>query len=215
MKNIADFKKIYSPGSEGCRNPADNVVSDNCPAASVIPDEIIEETAGIGLNVSNACSKNGKVKAVALRADKVSGSCSRVKRNCMMLVIMIVLGFVLAGVLVSSSGLSFSGKVKKAVEVLAAGAVNEAYGNSKISWKIPQEVGRDVKDVNRGKSFPVNPARLVVRGIIFSNRNKAAIVGNQIVSVGDHVLGVRIAEISRREVVFEKDGKKWSQYVEK
>lgn len=42
----------------------------------------------------------------------------------------------------------------------------------------------------------------------------SAIVGVQIVHAGDTIYGVKVVEISRDRVEFEKDGKRWSQRIQ-
>ncbi|HOQ04682.1 MAG TPA: hypothetical protein PKY88_05665 [Anaerohalosphaeraceae bacterium] len=54
----------------------------------------------------------------------------------------------------------------------------------------------------------------IVRGIVFNQTNPSAIIGNQIVCVGDTINGIKIVSITKDAVEFEKDGKRWTQTVQ-
>ena len=56
---------------------------------------------------------------------------------------------------------------------------------------------------------------LIVKGIIYSEDNPSAVVGDQIVHQGDKVLGVVIIKINEDNVEFEVNGKKWTQKVQR
>jgi hypothetical protein len=56
---------------------------------------------------------------------------------------------------------------------------------------------------------------LVVTGIVYTQDTPNAIVGTQIVQVGQQVLGATVVAINPDSVVFEMDGKKWTQKVRK
>ena len=75
--------------------------------------------------------------------------------------------------------------------------------------KEPQEAaeGGRLSEAARGGA-------LVVKGILFSDDNPAAVVGAEIAHIGDTIAGAEIVAIRKDEVEFEKDGKKWTQAVE-
>ena len=54
---------------------------------------------------------------------------------------------------------------------------------------------------------------LLVKGILYSEDNPAAIIGILIVHEGDSVYGATVVKIERDSVIFEKNGKKWQQPV--
>ena len=56
--------------------------------------------------------------------------------------------------------------------------------------------------------------RLIVKGILYSQDNPAAIVDDQIVHVGDVISGVSIVGITKGSVVFEKQQARWSHKVQ-
>jgi hypothetical protein len=58
---------------------------------------------------------------------------------------------------------------------------------------------------------PENP---IVKGILYSADNPAAIIGTQIVHAGDKISGATVVKINKGSVEFEMDGKKWEQNVE-
>ncbi len=54
---------------------------------------------------------------------------------------------------------------------------------------------------------------LVVRGIVYSQDRRFAVIGTKAMQEGDEINGTIIAIINRDNVVFEKDGKRWTQEV--
>ena len=56
---------------------------------------------------------------------------------------------------------------------------------------------------------------LVVKGIVHSADRPAALIGDIMVHEGEKVLGCTVLKISRSSVDFEKDGKKWTQQVQR
>ena len=61
----------------------------------------------------------------------------------------------------------------------------------------------------------VKTSKLVVKGIVYSDDDPSAVVGNRIVHEGDEIMGARVVKINRDSVVFEMDGKEWTQQVER
>jgi hypothetical protein len=57
------------------------------------------------------------------------------------------------------------------------------------------------------------PDLFVIKGVVLGARGNTAIVGSEIVSVGDQVQGAKVTRIDRGEVEFEKDGQRWVQTV--
>ncbi len=56
--------------------------------------------------------------------------------------------------------------------------------------------------------------RLIVKGILYSQDNPSAVIGNRIVHKGDKVLGATVVRINEDSVEFEMDGKRWTQKVQ-
>jgi hypothetical protein len=57
------------------------------------------------------------------------------------------------------------------------------------------------------------PDLFVIKGVVLGARGNTAIVGSEIVSVGDQIQGAKVIRIDRGEVEFEKDGQRWVQTV--
>ena len=74
---------------------------------------------------------------------------------------------------------------------------------------VPVTTEPEIKEVE-----PVKPQNPVVKGILYSADNPAAIIGTQIVHAGDKISGATVIKINKGSVEFEVDGKKWEQNVE-
>jgi uncharacterized membrane protein len=69
----------------------------------------------------------------------------------------------------------------------------------------PKEVVDSLKDV------VVSPKWVALKGILYSEDNPSAIVGDKIVKEGDIINGIRVVKINKNTVEFEKDGERWTQ----
>jgi hypothetical protein len=94
----------------------------------------------------------------------------------------------------------------------------------RIDWPIPDKFPDQMRDIMRparyGGSVQLaatyeDKVEIVVRGILFSKDDPSAIIGTQIVHIGDEVMGAAVIDITRQTVEFEKDGKQWTQNVER
>ncbi len=74
-------------------------------------------------------------------------------------------------------------------------------------------LGRLQQQLKEAVRQPESKGRLVVNGIAYSKERQTAMIGGQIVRKGDVIDGVRIVDIQRRKVEFEKNGKTWTQGV--
>jgi len=83
----------------------------------------------------------------------------------------------------------------------------EAKGKSQTVAVTPGDTGATEQP-------PGTPQELLVKGILFSDDNPAAVVGARIAHVGDTVAGATIVKITRTEVEFKKDSESWTQTVE-
>jgi len=97
-------------------------------------------------------------------------------------------------------------------------AVAPAVG-SKISWEIPQPIPANLRNPmvfgsasTSGRGTAEGP---VVKGIVYSEDSPSAIVGDQIVSVGDTVAGATVVKINPGSVDFVAGDKKWTRKVER
>jgi hypothetical protein len=100
--------------------------------------------------------------------------------------------------------------------VAIAGSDNE------IDWQIPEPLPAMMRDPiklpdqgntqNEGQNETTNETRtgtMNIRDIVYSKDKPSAVVGTQIVYVGDKINGITIVSIERDSVEFEKDGKRW------
>jgi type II secretory pathway component PulC len=55
---------------------------------------------------------------------------------------------------------------------------------------------------------------LIVKGILYSEDNPAAVIGTQIVHEGDNISDTTVVRINRDGVVLEMNGKRWTQEVQ-
>jgi len=79
----------------------------------------------------------------------------------------------------------------------------------------PQEVRNPMKFGVQTAGTETVQTECVVRGIVYSQTRPSAIVGEQIVFVGDIINGMKIIAIEKESVKFEKDGKQWTQQVQR
>lgn len=119
-----------------------------------------------------------------------------------------------------------SGPAKKAKARRPEPAKAAGYSSDGIDWHIPARYPATLRDPmlpatpadaevdsETDEAAGGEPSELVVKGIVYSKQDPAAIVGTQIVREGDQVSGATVVSISRDSVEFEMDGKKWSQTV--
>lgn len=92
---------------------------------------------------------------------------------------------------------------------------------SKISWTAPEIYPDTLRDPMRyTPAATADPTttqldQLVVTGIVFSQTNPSAIISGSIVNQGEQVMGVTVVKINKESVEFEKDGKTWTQPVQR
>jgi hypothetical protein len=106
-----------------------------------------------------------------------------------------------------------------------ATAVTASTAIDPANWKSPQQLPADL----RNATMPVTPKvslqhtnataastdGLVVKGIVFSKNKPSAIINNEIYTVGQHVNGALITNITKESVEFEINGNRWSQQVQR
>ncbi|MHC4122332.1 MAG: hypothetical protein ACYSSI_02060 [Planctomycetota bacterium] len=102
-----------------------------------------------------------------------------------------------------------------------------AISTGKINWKRPAPYPTTLRD-------PMQPANARIyqsetnssfqnsdlygytpRGIVYSETNPSVIIGHKIMHEGDNVAGATIVKINKDNVIFEMNGKKWTQEVGK
>lgn len=92
-----------------------------------------------------------------------------------------------------------------------------AAANTKFDWVIPEpypETLRDPMQFGPASGAQKGIGGLVVKGIVYSANNPCAVIGNDIVHVGEQVMGATVVKINADSVEFESNGKRWTQTVQ-
>ena len=92
-----------------------------------------------------------------------------------------------------------------------------ASSDSKTDWQTPEPYPTALRDPMQFGSVTTQTGTggLIVKGIVYSEDNPCAVIGNQIVHEGDRVLDVAIVKINKDSVEFEANGKTWMQKVQR
>jgi hypothetical protein len=136
----------------------------------------------------------------------------------MMPLLFIVLIFMLfrGGVFGTSAGHTEALAEEAASGVVTAGA------NTKIDWEIPPPYPTTLRDPMRLVPVEIpqteqtetgKTIKLIVKGILYTEDNPSAVIGNSIVHEGETIRGVSVIKISIDSVEFEMNGKRWTQKV--
>jgi hypothetical protein len=95
---------------------------------------------------------------------------------------------------------------------------NSTRANIEIDWPVPPVYSTELRDPmelgSRRQKIIETPDDLVVRAITYSEDRQFAVIGTQTMQEGDTILGATIVEIKPNSVLFERDGKRWTQEVE-
>ncbi len=91
--------------------------------------------------------------------------------------------------------------------------------DGKIDWELPPPYPENLRDAMVFGAAPQtregNSDRPVVKGIVYSEDNPCAVVGDRIVSVGEVVQGATVVKINPDSVEFAKGDESWTQKVER
>jgi hypothetical protein len=89
--------------------------------------------------------------------------------------------------------------------------------DSKVDWQVPNPYPTTLRDPMQFSSATsqTGTGGLIVKGIIYSEDNPSAVIGDQIVHQGDKILDVVITKINENSVEFEANSKKWMQNVQR
>ena len=118
----------------------------------------------------------------------------------------------------------------KGTEVDDTPVVSNADTGNEIDWVIPDRIKIVTRDPIRlpdesstqnpnqsteqnGATNTENQGLIMIKDIVYSHDKPSAVVGSQIVYVGDKINGATVVRIDRDSVEFEKDGEKWEQNV--
>jgi hypothetical protein len=114
-----------------------------------------------------------------------------------------------------------AGHIEAPVEDTASG-VATAGANTKIDWEVPAPYPTTLRDPMRlvpveipqtGQTETRKTIKLIVKGILYTEDNPSAVIGNSIVHEGETIRGVSIIKINIDSVEFEMNGKRWTQKV--
>ena len=171
-------------------------------------------------------SKPGKGKVIPLRQEDIGSLDGSAKRKRVMIGLVVLMSIVLALIIIRPTGMPF-GKVEKPqnTDGFVAGKVEKG-SSVPIAWKVPGAIGNDVRDITGSFSEknellkpvelpkPAELPQIMVSGIVVYNNNRmSAIIGDELVKVGDVVKGAKVYTITSDSVVFEINGVRWSKTV--
>jgi hypothetical protein len=112
-----------------------------------------------------------------------------------------------------------SGPSRAKAQPAGSGPTSAVAGGSKdIDWQIPEPYPTELRDPMRigpVTTEEVATSELVVKGIVYSEDDPSAVVGNQIVHEGDEIMGATVVKINNDSVVFKMNDKEWTQKVER
>jgi hypothetical protein len=96
--------------------------------------------------------------------------------------------------------------------------------SAQISWETPEPYPRTLRDPMQFGSTSTSggpddqggtEVQLIVTGIVYSEDSPTAVIGTKIVREGDDIMGAKVVKINPDSVDFEKDGKRFTQRVQK
>jgi hypothetical protein len=132
---------------------------------------------------------------------------------------MVILAPVLFVVLIFMFIRAFSTPSRKITGPGTSGPVKAAAAgsDSKVDWQVPNPYPTTLRDPMQFSSATSQTATggLIVKGIVYSEDNPSAVIGDQIVHQGDKILDVAITKINENSVEFEANSKKWMQNVQR
>jgi hypothetical protein len=90
--------------------------------------------------------------------------------------------------------------------------------SKEIIWQMPEPYPANLRDPMQAGSVStsrVNYDNIVVKGILYSQDNPAALIAEEIVHQGDQIFGATVIKINKDNVEFERDGQTWTQTVQR
>ena len=112
----------------------------------------------------------------------------------------------------------FSAPSRKITGPVNAGQTKAVAGPvSKADWHAPKPYPATLRDPMQFGSAKgqIGVGQLIVKGIVYSEDNPTAVIGDQVVHQGDKISDVVITKINENNVEFEANGKKWMQNVQR
>ena len=144
-------------------------------------------------------------------------------RQKKMTIVVGVLSLLFVGVLVFSLGGLGQSKAKAAgKENTQQDSMVQAQQAKILQWQTPQPLPAQLRNPmsphvsQSAQGFnAAGDEQMVVKGIVFSQNNPSAIIGNKIVWEGEAINGVKIIKITKDSVEFEMDEERWTQQVQR
>jgi hypothetical protein len=140
------------------------------------------------------------------------------KRRRTMTMLVPVLSIVLVFVLVRVFGipsLNSGGSTATDEETTTELSVDSDY---KINWQIPKPYPATLRDPMKFNvktdDIQVEAGELIVKGIVYAEDQRSAIIGTEIVHEGDIVSGAVVVKINLDSVELERNAKRWVQKVQ-
>ena len=112
----------------------------------------------------------------------------------------------------------FSTPSRVTAQPAGSGPMGAVASPKDIDWQIPEPYPttlRDPMQIGSTGTTAVQTSELVVKGIVYSEDNPSAVVGNEIVHEGEEVMGAIVVKINSDSVVFKMNDKEWTQKVER
>ncbi|UCF43543.1 MAG: hypothetical protein JSV99_01040 [Planctomycetota bacterium] len=111
----------------------------------------------------------------------------------------------------------FSTPSRVTAQPARSGPTGAVASSKDIDWEIPALYPAGLRDPMQigSTTTEVKTSELVVRGIVYSEDNPSAVVGNEIVHEGEEVMGAMVVKINSDSVVFKMNDKEWTQKVER
>ncbi len=190
------------------------------PAVQPIPEIAprVIPAAAPERKVSPVVSKVPRRQKSPTRGPGAGVSRTRQGVSIALIVILSVLLFVLLG---KPFGGSRPGPAAPGSSVGPAVAAAAPKANVKIDWPVPDVYPANLRDPmawgTQQVIVPQTPDTLVIKGIVYSDERKDAIIGIQTVQEGSTVDGtdIKVTKINPDSVEFEdSSGKKWTQRVQ-
>jgi len=99
----------------------------------------------------------------------------------------------------------------------AAVAAATAPADEEANWQIPAVYPEMLRDPMQfgSQTSQAHSGNLTVRGIVYSEDNPSAVVGTEIVRIGDEIAGAKVVKINPDSVEFESEDKRWTQQVQR
>ncbi len=152
-----------------------------------------------------------------------SGKAQMNPRQKKMTILVGVLALVFGVVLFISLGGAGQSKAKPANDTTQADETQyQADRQNSMQWQKPQPLPAEMRNpmipgakLSTQGQNAAETGELVVRGIVFAKDNPSAIINGQIIRQGGSLYGVKIVNITKETVEFEKDGKRWTQQVQR